>query len=281
MELSQPSRTAQGAAVHRAAHQLLDRPIVFEDPLALAIIGKDAESEVRAGTGWHGFAAPGLRAFIVARARYTEDALAEAATRGITQYVLLGAGLDTYAYRTNRNRLRVFEVDHPATQAWKRERLTEAGIIIPPNVTFAPVDFERESLETGLARAGFDFAAPAFVAWLGVTPYLARETVIATLGFLVRSLARGSEIVFDYAEPVDRRDPVARARFEALAARVANAGEPFRCLFNGAELNDVLRALGFVQLRDLDAPALNAIYYAARSDGLRIGGHGHLIHARW
>src|ERR1700733_1976870 len=108
METSQPSRTALGAAMHRAAHQLLDRPLVFEDPLALTIIGRDAERELRAGTDWHGFVAPGLRAFIVARSRYTEDALADAAMRGIKQYLLLGAGLDTYAYRRKPGQPRVF-----------------------------------------------------------------------------------------------------------------------------------------------------------------------------
>jgi methyltransferase (TIGR00027 family) len=267
--------------MHRAAHQLLDQPIVFEDPLALAIVGRDAETELRAGTDWHGYAAPGLRAFIVARARYTEDILAEAVTRGVDQYVLLGAGLDTYAYRQSTEHSRVFEVDHPATQAWKRERLVEAGITTPDSVVFAPVDFERESLESGLGRAGFDFAAPTLVAWLGVIPYLARETVLSTLRILLASLARGSELIFDYAEPAPEGDPVARARLAALAARVAKAGEPFRCFFRPAELNQTLYDLGFREPADLDATTLNARYYAERSDGLRIGGHGHLVHTRW
>jgi len=267
--------------MHRAVHQLLDRPLVFEDPLALAIIGGEAESELRAGRDWRGFAAPGLRPFIVARARYTEDALADAVMRGTAQYVLLGAGLDTYAHRRKAGLPRVFEVDHPATQAWKRKRLAEAGIAIPSHLVFAPVDFESESLDTGLVRAGFDFSMPAMVAWLGVTPYLTRAAVGATLGFLAGRLSPGSELVFDYAEPADERDPVSRARLAALATRVAEAGEPFRSFFAPAEIQALLRDCGFHEPSDYDATALNARYYSARSDGLCIGGHGHLLHARW
>jgi O-methyltransferase involved in polyketide biosynthesis len=143
------------------------------------------------------------------------------------------------------------------------------------------VDFGRESLAAGLSRAGFDFSAPAHVARPGVTPYLVRETVIATFRFLAASLARGSELIFDYAEPVHEGDPVNRARFAALAARVAQAGEPFRCVFGPAELRTILNETGFAETIDLYAVALNAHLFSARSDGLRIGGHGHLLHARW
>ncbi|HEX3666476.1 MAG TPA: class I SAM-dependent methyltransferase [Rhizomicrobium sp.] len=280
MEAFRPSRTAQGAAMHRAAHQLLDRPVVFEDPLAIAVIGRKAALELKNGSDWHGFAAPALRAFIVARSRYSEDAVADALTRGIAQYVLLGAGLDTYACRTKTN-IRIFEVDHPATQAWKRQRLAAAGIALPVNLAFAPLDFERETLETGLACAGFDFTRPAMVAWLGVTPYLTRDAIAATLQFLTSSLARRSELIFDYAEPPDERDPVAKSRFAALAARVAEAGEPFRSFFTAAELHAALHDHGFREWSDLDTAALNTLYYSARDDGLCIGGHGHLIHVRW
>jgi len=134
------------------------------------LFGLEAEAELRRGQDWHGHAAPGLRAFIVARSRLTEDLLAEAAGQGTRQYVVLGAGLDTYGYRQSRGRppLSIFEVDHPATQAWKRARLKEANLAIPANVFHAPVDFEREPLDAGLRSANFDFDRPAFVAWLGV-----------------------------------------------------------------------------------------------------------------
>lgn len=268
--------------MHRAAHQLFDRPLVFEDALALAVIGLEAEAELRGGQDWHGHAAPGLRAFVVARSRLTEDLLAEAAGQGTRQYVVLGAGLDTYGYRQSQGRppLSIFEVDHPATQAWKRARLKEANLAVPANVFHAPVDFEREPLDAGLRNANFDFDRPAFVAWLGVTPYLSRDAVMATLGFVASCLAKGSEIVFDYAEPVDVSDPSRRARFDALSARVARAGEPFRTFFDPASLERDVKALGFLDVRDWDASALNARYFARRSDGLRIPGLGHCLHAR-
>jgi O-methyltransferase involved in polyketide biosynthesis len=153
--------------------------------------------------------------------------------------------------------------------------------LLPVNLAFAPLDFERETLETGLARAGFDFIRPAMVAWLGVTPYLTRDAIAATLQFLTSSLARRSELIFDYAEPPDERDPVAKSRFAALAARVAEAGEPFRSFFTAAELHAALHDHGFREWSDLDTAALNTLYYSARDDGLCIGGHGHLIHVRW
>lgn len=268
--------------MHRAAHQLFDRPLVFEDALALAIIGREAEAELRHGQDWHGHAAPGLRAFIAARSRQTEDLLAQAAGRGIEQYLVLGAGLGTYGYRQSQSRppLSVFEVDHPATQAWKRARLEEAGIAIPPHVFHGPVDFEREPIEAGFRNSVYDFEKPAFVAWLGVTPYLSREAVMATLGFVVSRLGKGSELVFDYAEPVnDESDPSRRARFDALSASVARAGEPFRTFFDPAGLAREVKGAGFSGMQDWDAPAINARYFAGRNDGLRIAGRGHCLHA--
>jgi methyltransferase (TIGR00027 family) len=280
MEQNQPSRTAQGAAMHRAAHQLVDRPPVFDDPLALKIIGEEAATELREGREARAMTeATGLRAFIATRSRFTEDCLADAMRRGVGQYVLLGAGLDTFAYRAPRKGLRVFEVDHPATQAWKRERLSEVAIATPDWVTYAPVDFEHETIRDGLARVGFDFSKPAVFAWLGVTPYLTRDAVMATLSF-VASLAKGSEIVFDYPERTENATAEERAHFEALAARVAAAGEPFRSLFKTDELVRDIEALGFSFVEALDAEALNARYFKSRGDGLALRGRAHLMHAR-
>ncbi len=185
MDQNQPSRTALGAALHRAAHQLVDTPPVFVDPLAVRIVGGETE-HVLAYAQEDEAARAGLRAFIAARSRFTEDCLAEACDRGVRQYVLLGAGLDTFAYRSSARfpGLRVFEVDHPATQGWKRERLAAAGISIPPSLTYVPVDFDREILSERLAHAGFEALAPALFAWLGVTPYLTSESVLATLSWV-------------------------------------------------------------------------------------------------
>jgi methyltransferase (TIGR00027 family) len=280
MQSHQPSLTAQGAALHRAAHQLVDNPQVFADPLALKIVGDAAADELRAGRDRHALvqSAP-LRAFIATRSRFTEDSLAEAYTAGVRQYVILGAGLDTFAYERARRfaDLAIFEIDHPATQGWKRARLGEAGIAVPKSVTFAPVDFESETLADGLARAGFDAARPAFFAWLGVTPYLTHDAILATLGFIA-SLPSGSGVVFDYAEPPDE---AARAHggFAAMAARVAAIGEPFRSLIDPADLARDLARLGFARIEDFGAPALNARYFQNRADGLKLAGRGHLMRA--
>jgi methyltransferase (TIGR00027 family) len=280
MEQNQPSRTAQGAAMHRAAHQLVDRPPVFDDPLALKIIGEEAATELREGREARAMTpSSGLRAFIATRSRFTEDCLAEAMARGVSQYVLLGAGLDTFAYRATRKGLRVFEVDHPATQAWKRARLSQVHIATPEWVTYAPVDFERETIREGLARVGFDFSQPAVFAWLGVVPYLTEEAVMGTLSF-VASLAKGSEIVFDYAEKPGKESPEQRAHFEAMAERVAASGEPFRSFFDATTLQRDVEKLGFSFVENLNAAVLNARYFQGRSDGLALRGRGHLMHAR-
>ena len=147
MQAGTPSRTAYAAAAHRAAHQVLENGRIFSDPLALRILGEEAEAVVREAS-----ADPSrrrMRLFIAVRTRFAEDALAEAIENGVRQLVVLGAGLDTYAYRSRTSHpVRIFEVDHPATQAWKRQRLAEESILVPETLTFAPIDFERETLGT-------------------------------------------------------------------------------------------------------------------------------------
>ena len=176
MKENRPSATAQRAAMRRAAHQLLDDPKVFDDPLALSIIGREDESALRADPRQFEASplSPYLRAFVAARSRRAEDELASAVRRGVHQYVIVGAGLDTFAYRNPypQGVLHVYEVDHPATQTWKRARLEEAGIALPGDLTFAPVDFDTQTLEEGLRGAGYDHGKGAFFSWLGVTEYL-------------------------------------------------------------------------------------------------------------
>lgn len=266
--------------MHRAAHQLLDRPAVFDDPLALRIIGVEAERELRSGGDWHGRASSGLRAFIAARSRLAEDTLKAAQRNGIRQYVLLGAGLDTFAYRFPEQRseqLTVFEVDYPATQTWKQSRLAEAGIAIPPNVVYAPVNFEAGSLEEGLKAAGINFCAPAVFAWLGVTPYLTRAAVLGTLSWLAKTTPKASQIVFDYAEPSGNGDASWQAGFARMAERVAALGEPFLSFFEAKQFARELQGLGFSRVEDFDSEALNALYFSDRADGLKVGGRGHVM----
>ena len=276
------SVTAQSAAIHRAAHQLLDRPAVFSDPLALRIIGREAECALRRGESSPILrGAAGLRAYLAVRSRFTEDCLAEAITRGIGQYVLLGAGLDTFAYRGAYDpaHLRIFEIDHPATQEWKRRRLRDVGIAVPESVFFAAVDFEHETVAEGLARAGFDFATPAFFAWLGVVHYLTRDAVVETLRFVAEQTGASSEIVFDYPEPADAMAPVQRRARQMLAARTSAVGEPFKTAFKPDEIKDALLALGFSRIEDMDTTALNARYCRGRDDALALRGKSHIVRA--
>jgi len=272
-----PSRTAMGAALYRAAHQMMDNPPVFADPLAIRVVGAEGEAALREATdSQRGAQSAPLRAFIAVRSRFAEDRLMEAAAHGVRQYVLLGAGLDTFAYRAkDRFAGTVFEIDHPATQAWKRAMLEGAGIAVPRNVVFAPIDFESERLEDALARAGFDRTAPAFFAWLGVVPYLTHEAVMATLAFVAAT--EGNEIVFEYVEPETAWDSPGLSR---LAQAVAAAGEPLRSGFAPEVLAKDMRALGFSRVDDLEREALNGLYFKDRTDGLQLRGRAHLIHAR-
>lgn len=262
-----PSRTALKVAMRRAAHQLLDNPKVFEDPLALSVIGPEAAAEVATGSG--SLASSQLRAFMAVRSRYAEDQLHHAAETGVRQYVVLGAGLDTFAYRNPYQHLRVFEVDSPATQEWKLHRLQRAGIAVPDSLTFVPLDFEKQTLLDGLTQAGFHPASSSFFSWLGVVPYLNPHTVIETLK-LIASMSSGNGVVFDYAVPRSSLNWMGRLALDALAARVKAAGEPFQSFFEPQQLAGELRACGFRYLEDLGPDEINARYFTARSDGLRI-----------
>jgi methyltransferase (TIGR00027 family) len=280
---ARPSITAQRVAIRRAAHQILDAPKVFDDPLAMVIIGPQAAGQLKSETGKHQTRiARALRAFMAVRSRFAEDELALAIERGAKQYVILGAGLDTFAYRNpyNPQALRVFEVDHPATQAWKHRKLEAAGIQIPPNVTYAPVDFEQQSLTDGLQRAGFRPEQVTFFSWLGVTPYLTDEAFTATTR-LIASMPPGSGVVFDYAIPRSSLSWFRRLAFDALARRVASVGEPFRLFFHPPLLAARLKNLGFSIVVDLDPGEINARYFSNRGDLLRLtGGMAHLLSAQ-
>lgn len=282
MQEAAPSRTAMGVAIRRAAHQLLDRPAVLDDPLALLIVGEPARAKLeRAPAEQQTRFARALRAFVVARSRFAEDELARAVARGARQYVVLGAGLDTFAYRNPypASALRVFEVDHPATQAWKRTQLAAAGVTIPTALTFAAVDFERQTLAAGLSAAGFDPAAPTFFSWLGVTMYLTADAV-GSVFELVATTPPGGGLVFDYAVPRASLSLLGRLAFDAVAVRVKAAGEPFRATFDPSELGDQLLRAGFRTVEDLGRDELNARYFRDRPDGLRVTGElGRIIAA--
>ena len=279
MQSGKPSRTAWAAAAHRAAHQVLERGAIFADPLALRILGEDAQTVAR----WAEDHSSGraVRIFIAARARFAEDSLTAAVQRGVRQLVVLGAGLDTYAYRTTLgDRLRVFEVDRPATQAWKRQRLEQAAIPLPPWLTFAPVDFERETLAEGLAAAGLDREQRTFFTCLGVVPYLTEEAVRTILGFMA-SLPHEAHVVFDYSDPPASLSAESRDFHERRAARVAEIGEAWVSYFEKEKLRDLLAELGFSEIEDLGPPEIATLYFPTRArpaHSLTEKG-GHVVHA--
>ena len=268
-----PSATARGAAVIRALHQVVDAPLVFADPLAVRMVAPVAPAELRNALD----GSPGLRADIVLRSRYAEDCLAEAVARGVRQYVSLGAGLDTFPFRNPHRAkgLRVFEVDHPATQAFKRERVAAAGLRVPARTRFVPVDIETQSLRAELRRGGLRFDRPAFFSMLGVVVYLTREAAMETMR-VVAGCARGTQIAFSYSIPEDLLSEAAREARRRAMERVARLGEPWIGFYEPEQLAADLRALGFREARSLRPEEANRRYFAGRSDGLRVGS-GHMM----
>jgi methyltransferase (TIGR00027 family) len=266
MQKGRPSKTALRVALRRAAHQIMDRPPVLNDPIAIRLVGSEFKRDMERAQ--HRVARD-FRAFMAARSRFVEDQLAQAVGLGIDQYVVLGAGLDTFAWRNPFAGLRVFEVDFPATQDWKRGMLDEAGLANPAELTFVPLDFEHKTLAAGLIEAGFDAAKPAFFSWLGVVPYLTREAFRATLGDIARMPA-GTGLGFDYGLSAEVLGPLRRLALKALSERVASAGEPFKLLFTPQELESELDHAGFVRIEQWDASRLNTLYFAGRVDGLKL-----------
>jgi methyltransferase (TIGR00027 family) len=279
MEQAIASKTALSVALRRAAHQLHDSPIVFNDPVAVPILGAEYQAHLRRTPlrADRPFSTA-LRAFLVARSRYAEDNLNRAVERGVKQYVLLGAGLDTFAHRNPFPQLRVFEVDHPATQQWKRELLQRNLIAIPESLSYTPVDFERQSLAEQLRDAGFDRTAPAFFAWLGVVPYLTLEAFRSTLSFITGQPA-GSGVVLDYGQPREVLPRLEQLMHDSLASRVEKAGEPFRLFFTPPEMAAELSR--FHALEDLGAVEINARYFAGRSDQLALRGTAGRFLSAW
>lgn len=266
MKTGRASRTAWAVAQRRAAHQLLEDPPVHVDPIAVPLLG--AQFEVDREKQKHRVAIA-FRLFMAARSRYAEDQLATAVAAGVDQYVLLGAGLDTFAYRNPYADLYVFEVDFPATQDWKRQLLCDAGISEPGNLTFVPLDFEHQTLAEGLVNAGFDSNRPAFFCWLGVVPYLTLGAFRSTLD-VIASMPNGSGVTFDFTLSDDELSPRMRLARLALAARVAAAGEPFRLFFRSEQMDNELKSAGFQRIEQFDSVDLNARYFAPRRDGMRL-----------
>ncbi len=276
MKHGQASRTALGAAGHRAAHQALDGGVIFSDPLALAILGGDAEQAIASAMERPERRA--MRLFVAMRSRFAEDAAGHAIESGVGQILVLGAGLDTFAYRVERREgLRVFELDHPATQRDKQRRLGDAHLAETPHVAYIAHDFEHGCMTGALEAAGLDPGRPTFVLWLGVTPYLTETAFYATLGELAR-FPGGAEVVFDYANPPHTVEEAhLREIHRELAEHVAASGEPFRCYLDTSELHERAGALGYSEIEDLDRAALVARYLPHVRKKPRPGPGGHVV----
>ena len=284
MRPGEPSRTAFSAARHRAVHQHAEGAAIFCDPLAVRILGEDLCIADDADIA----AARPMRLFIALRSRIADDAVSAALARGVRQIVVLGAGLDTTAYRRDwPDGAAVFEVDHPATQQWKCRVLEQRGIARPPVLRFVAMDFASDSLAERLAAAGFRIDRPSVFIWLGVVPYLTRDEIAAILHF-AGGLEGNSEIVFDYGTPLQTLAPAQRKAREIRERMVAELGEPWISHFEPPALHAMLRAAGFCHIEDLEASEAVPRYLpvnTSRRDGEASGGGsgegggGHVVHA--
>jgi methyltransferase (TIGR00027 family) len=259
MDVDRPSRTAMAVARARADHQLVDEPRIFTDPYARALV---VESDV-ATSDFDSGLDPGLvrmrRMFIAARSRFADDTVAAAIADGTRQVVILGAGLDTSAYRSTDPDVRFYEVDNPGTQRWKRRRLADAGIETPPTLTFVPLDFETATLDDGLADAGFDRGRAAAFVLLGVAMYLTKPSITGVWRYIADQ-GGGAVLVMDYLYP-----PSGSAqRIRERAERVAASGEPWLSWFAPDEIRDDLRAAGLTVVDDYPASGLLNRYLAEK-----------------
>jgi len=268
-----PSNTAFRAAILRAVHQLIDEePKILNDPIVLRLLDASTLDYIRLNPDkFRTHRMRALRSHIVLRSRYAEDRLAEAVRSGVRQYLILGAGLDTFPYRQpNWARvLRIFEVDHIASQRSKRERLRLAGIETPPNVEFVALDFETSALRDCLHKSTLDFKKPTFLSWLGVTMYLSTDAIDAVFRF-VSSLPKSSEIVFTFASTTHTaNENRVESLITPLAALAAEQGEPWRTFFEPNDLIHKLRKLGFSTVTFPSASEVDTLYFRSRRDDLK------------
>ncbi len=278
MKPNEPSRTALMIARQRAAHQVLDHGSILYDPFAMKILRED-EKDVLQFANQHPLASIG-RLVTTARSRIAEDALSRAVERGVRQVVVLGAGLDTFALRNphGARQIRIYEVDHPATQEWKRRRLAEAQIAVPPWLVLVPVDFERDDLGEKLAAAGFQQDSPAFFTWLGVVPYLTKDAIDRTLDYV--SSIQNSEVVFDYLEPPEAFSEEMRELVTKRTEQLEKIGERWVSRFEPAGIAAILRSHGFCAIEDINFQEIVSRFGGA-VQGLAPGHTGvHLVHAK-
>ena len=278
MKPNEPSRTAVMIARQRAAHQVLDHGSILYDPFAMQILRED-EKDIMQFANAHPLASIG-RLFTAARSRIAEDALSAAIERGVRQIVILGAGLDTFALRNphSARQIRIYEVDHPATQEWKRQRLAEAQLAIPPWLIFVPVDFEQDDLGEKLLAAGFQQNSPAFFTWLGVVPYLTQDAIGRTLDYIAS--IQNSEVVFDYMARPQAFSEEVRELVSKRTEQLEKIGERSVSHFESAGITAIVRSHGFCDIEDIDFQEIRSRFGHA-IEGLAPGQAGlHVVHAK-
>jgi methyltransferase (TIGR00027 family) len=284
MEKRGPSRSAVSTATLRAAHYLFDgAPKILSDPFARDFAGFSTDEEVRTALDAFAFPDPSrLRAVFTVRSRYAEDQLSGAIQLGISQYIILGAGLDSFAYRRPDliRALHVYEVDHPATQSWKRARVRELGIKSPRALHHIPIDFEHETLISGLAAGGVNRNAKAFFSCLGVTQYLTREAVLNTLREIASATASGTELVVQFIVPAATLSREEGNLVTVAAARAASMGEPWLSFFAPDDLETNMTQIGFDQIVHFGSEEATERYLLGRTDGLALPGFFRMIKAR-
>jgi methyltransferase (TIGR00027 family) len=266
-----PDSTAVRVALWRAMHVQVDAPPhIMADEIGLRLAAPEESWRRRPDMDPEGTRL--FRASIVARARFIDDLVAECAARGVAQYVILGAGLDTFAQRRPdiASRLRVFEIDRPGPQRWKCQRLIELGFGAPQWLRFVPIDFEAaDSWWSRLLAAGFDAGQPAVVASTGVSMYLTKDATAATLR-QVATLVPGSTLAMSYILPMEYAEPEERPHREAAEKGARTSGTPFISFFTGPEIVKLARSAGFATARHVSAGELATRYFTGRTDGLRL-----------
>jgi methyltransferase (TIGR00027 family) len=298
MHDEQISRTAQMTAFSRGYHSSNDSPVIFDDGLALELLGQDvrrsieqqllatlravnpdaaeAFSDDESALGWL-MQMGAATSIVLGRAKYAEEQLELAVKDGVGQYVLLGAGLDTFAFRRPEllAKLRLFELDHPGTQVYKRQRLDELGWVLSDNLHMVPVDFTSSSLAEVLREAGFDPQIPAFFSWLGVTYYLTHAEVTDTLKDIARCAAPGSSVVFDYLDPASYDDRLASSRVRRMIEAVRQLGEPMQSGLDPVTLGEEMTQVGLTLVEDLSPLEIHSRYFMGRTDHYRACEHVH------
>lgn len=282
-EARKPSQTMIRTALWRAVHRLRDQdPKILDDPFAGFLAGFDTDEAVlEAHDASDAARIPGVRTPFVVRNRYAEDELATAIVKGVGQYVILGAGLDSFAYRRSdlMKSLSVYEVDHPGSQAWKLHRLAQLGLATPAGLNHVPVDFEIQNLSAELRRAGFRPDAPAFFSWLGTTQYLTREAVLSTIGEIAALASPGSEVVVQFIAPASTISQEDAAVANTLAERSARGGEPWLSYFTPDDMEQIFRQVGCKQLEHFGTAEATLRYLEGRTDGSRIAAYFGMVKA--